>query len=468
MAQQRHRGGPNRKGKASRGLRVIREQVAGIDLGSQAHYVCGPQKQEGERNVEVFGTTTPQLQKLADWLEQQGVESVAMESTGVYWIPVYEVLESRGFEVLLVNARQLAHVPGRKTDMLDCQWIQLLHSCGLLRGSFRPAEPICRLRTLVRAKAELVSERANWLRRMQKSLDEMNVRVHRAVSDLSGATGMGIVRAIVQGERDPEQLAQLRDPRCRKTKEEIVAQLTGHWREDHLFALQQALRMYDFIQQRIESYEQELERVLAGMERAELPGAQAPELSNTNKAKLIQKRGQEPMRQALYRISGVDLTQIDGVGVEIAEVVLSEYGFDLSMFPDEGHFVSHVLLAPRMAITGGKPKKRKQPGTASTRCSAALRMGAVTLRQSQSALGAFYRRMARRKGASVAVFATARKLAILIFRLLRWGQQYVDRGAAEYEQQFQAQRLQQLHRTADQMGYRVVPNTETTAPEAAP
>ncbi len=467
MAKRRQPKKQPQKRNGKRRLRVIRERVAAIDLGSRNHYACGPQQEE-KTNVEVFGATTPQLNRMADWLEEQGVESVAMESTGVYWIPVYEVLESRGFEVLLVNARQLSHVPGRKTDMQDCQWLQLLHSCGLLQGSFRPAEPICRFRTLVRDKRVLVDERSDWLRRMQKSLDQMNVLVHRAVSDLSGATGMAIVRAIVDGERDPRKLAQLRDPRCRKSEAEIAEELTGHWREDHLFSLKQQLRMYDLINQQIEQYEQELGRVLKGMALEEFEGVEAPKLINATKAKAIRKRGQEDLRQALYRIGGLDLTTIDGVGVETAEVVISEYGLDLSMFPSEKNFVSHVLLAPRMAITGGKPIKKKKRGTASSRLSQALRMAALTLRESQSALGAFYRRMARRKGASVAVFSTARKLAIQIYRMLRYGQDYVDEGAAAYEARFQAQRLQYVRRTAREMGFQVVPASTPDAHEAVP
>ena len=465
MAKRRQPTKPPQKRSGKQRLRVIREKVAAIDLGSRSHYACGPQQEE-KTNVAVFGTTTPELHRLADWFEEQEVESVAMESTGVYWVPVYEVLESRGFEVLLVNARQLSHVPGRKTDMQDCQWLQLLHSCGLLRGSFRPAEAICRFRTLVRDKRVLVDQRSDWLRRMQKSLDQMNVRVHRAVSDLSGATGMKIVRAIVAGERDPRKLARLRDPRCRNSEAEIAEQLTGHWREDHLFSLERQLQTYDHLNQEIERYERELGRVLKGMALDELEGVKAPELTNVTKAKAIRKRGQEDLRQALYRIGGLDLTSIDGVGVEIAEIVISEYGLNLSMFPSPKTFVSHVLLAPRMAITGGKPVKKKQQGTASTRLSEALRMGALTLRHSQSALGAYYRRMARKKGANVAVFATARKLAILIYRMLRHGQDYVDEGAAVYEARFQAQRLQQVRNTARELGYEVVPASLANAPEA--
>src|SRR6266436_8195486 len=230
------------------GLAVLRRNVAGIDVGSTSHWVCAPTVDGTAREVEQFGATTPELEKLAQWLKQRKVESVAMESTGVYWIPLHEVLERHGLEVVLVNTRELAHVPGRKkSDRIDCKWIQRLHSCGLLRGSFRPAEQVCMLRTLVRDKGNLVSEAGDWLRRMQKSLDQMNVRVHRAVADIEGVTGMAIVRAIVAGERDPRQLAKLRHPGCHKSAEEIAEQLSGHWRADHLFSLQQALRMYDAI-----------------------------------------------------------------------------------------------------------------------------------------------------------------------------------------------------------------------------
>jgi transposase len=226
------------------GLPVIRPNVAGIDLGSETHWVCAPKVDRTGVEVETFGATTPELERMAEWLKERKIESVAMESTGVYWIAPHEVLERHGLEVVLVNTRELARVPGRKkSDHVDCRWTQRLHSCGLLSGSFRPSEPVCLLRTLVRDKATLLAEAGDWLRRMQKSLDQMNVRVHRAVSDIDGVTGMRMVRAIVAGERDARQLAKLRDRRCGKTEEEIAEQLTGHWREDHLFSLGQALKM---------------------------------------------------------------------------------------------------------------------------------------------------------------------------------------------------------------------------------
>lgn len=461
MTVEKNSTGQQERGEKIEGLPVLRPNVAGIDVGSQQHWVCAPAWEGAEREVQVFGATTPELKRLAGWLKQRGVESAAMESTGVYWIALHELLEGQGLEVVLVNTQEMKGVPGRsKTDRLDGEWIQRLHSCGLLRGSFRPSEQICMLRTLVRDKANLVAERADWLRRMQKSLDQMNVRVHRAVADIEGATGMAIIRAIVKGERDPKQLAQLRDRRCQKSEEEITEQLSGHWREDHLFSLGQALLIHDVINERIEAYEQKILEQLAAMERGQCQGEPVPGVKNKQKAKAIKKRGQEPLREALYRAAGVDLTAIDGVGVETVNVVISEYGTDLSRFPTEKQFVKHVLLAPSRPTSGGKPvrRKKKKRGSASSRVGEVLRTAALSLRYSQTALGAYFRQMARRKDSGVAVFATARKLAAYIYRLLRWGQPYVDEGAAAYDRRYQQARIQRLAATAKNLGYQLIPN----------
>src|SRR5712691_2671385 len=442
------------------GLPVVRPNVAGIDLGSTNHWVCAPKSDGAGREVEQFGATTPELEKMVEWLKERNVESVAMESTGVYWIPPHEILGRHGLEVVLVNTRELARVPGRKkTDRVDCKWIQRLHSCGLLPGSFRPKEQVCMLRTLVRDKGNLVAEAGDWLRRMQKSLDQMNVRVHRAVSDIDGVTGMAILRAIVDGERDARQLAKLRHWRCHKSEEEIAEQLSGHWREDHLFSLRQGLKMYDAIQERITDYEKEILQKLAEMEREECRGQEVPKSKNPQKGRAIRRRGEEPMRQALYRMSGVDLTGIDAIGVETVQVVLSEYGPDLSRFPSEKQFVSHVTLAPHKPTSAGKPVKKKKRNSASTRVAAALRMAASSLRHSETALGAYYRHIARRIGGDVAVFATARKLATIIYRLLRWGQPYVDEGAQAYEQRYRENRIKSLTARAKELGYQLTPTT---------
>ena len=246
MANEDQKDQPECREAIDEGFLVLRGDVAGIDVGSGEHWVCAPARTGRGREVAVFAATTPGVEQLAAWLKDRGVTSVALESTGVYWIAPHELLEAHGFEVVLVDTRQVGRVPGRtKTDRRDCEWIQRLHSCGLLRGAFRPGEQVCMLRTLVRDKGTLIAERADWVRRMQKTLDHMNVRVHRAVADVDGATGMAILRAIVAGERDPHQLARLRDPRCRKSEAQIAEQLTGHWRADHLFSLQQAVKMYD-------------------------------------------------------------------------------------------------------------------------------------------------------------------------------------------------------------------------------
>ncbi len=442
-------------------LPVIRCRVAGMDIGSERHWVCAPTVEGSGREVADFGATTPELIRMAKWLKERNVESVAMESTGVYWIAPHEILEAESVEVMLVDTRQLARVPGRdkKTDPIDCEWIQRLHSCGLLMGSFRPQEAVCMLRTLVRDKGNLVAEAGDWLRRMQKSLDQMNVRVHRAVADLQGTTGMAIVQAIVDGERDPRKLAKLRDRRCHKSEEAIAEQLSGHWREDHLFSLRQALKMYHSIQERIRDYDQEILEKLATMEREECRGQEAPKAKNPQKAKAIRSRGQEPMRQALYRMSGVDLTGIDAIGVATVEVVLTEYGPDLSRFPTEKQFVSHVTLAPHRPTSGGKPVKKKKRNSASTRVAATLRMAALSLRNSDTALGAYYRTIARRTKGDVAVFATARKLATLIYRLLRWGQPYVDEGVEAYENRYQQNRIRSLTARAKELGFQLTPTT---------
>jgi transposase len=450
---------PARRG--TEGFLTIRSNVAGIDIGSRQMHVCGPADENGQGRLAVFDTTTVDIQACAKWLRELGVGSVAMESTGVYWIPVLELLESGGLEVLLVDTRPLSRVPGRKTDVTDCEWIQSLHSCGLLQSCYRPSDAISELRSIVRMKATLVANQCDWQRRMQKCLDQMNVRVHHAVSDVSGTTGLAIIGAIVAGERDPKKLAELRDPRCRNSKEQIAEYLSGHWRQAHLFNLANCLKMYEFLSAEIERYEGEIKRRLKELTPPDSQGKTAPPLPNKERMKGIKKRGQEDKRQELFRMVGADLTTIDGVGVETAEAIVSEYGIDLSKFAHEKQFLAHLQLAPRQAISGGKPIKKAKRKTTGTRAGRALRMAATGLRHSATALGAYYRRISRSKGANVAVFATARKIGTLIYRLLRWGQVYVDEGQHAYEARFQAARLRSFLATADQLGMQVVPKPES-------
>jgi transposase len=444
-----------------RSLKTIQPHAAGIDLGSREHWVAGPPRQDKTPNVERFGTTTPELLRLADWLQEQGVKTVAMESTGVYWIPLFEILDSRGFEVLLANARQVSHVPGRKTDMIDCQWLQLLHACGLLRGAFRPSEDVCQLRALIRERNTMVDQRSDWVRRMQKSLNQMNVCVHHAVSDITGVTGMAIIRAIVNGERDPHALACMRDRRCKKSEEQIAEELTGNWRPEHLFNLRQALKMYDQLCSVVADYDTEILAYLKTLQSFDENDTPSPPPISKSKAKQITNRGQEQLRQALYRFSGFDLTTIDGIGVDTASEIISELGIDFTVFPDENHFVSYLRLAPNLSISAGKKVPSKFKASTCTRVATALRLSAVTLRNSRTALGAFYRRVAWRKGASVAVFATARKLAQLIYRLVRYGQAYIDAGAREYESRFAHRRLKYYTKALNAMGYNVEPLSTT-------
>ena len=447
-------------------LGVIRSDAAGIDVGSEENFVCAPAKDNpGMTEVLVSGTTTAELLKTADWLAERKVRTVALESTGVYWIALFEVLESRGFEVLLTDTRALSRVPGRKTDMIDCQWIQLLHAHGLLKGCFRPEEPIVELRSIVRAKLVMVRERADWLRRMQKCLDQMNVRVHRAVTRLDGVTGMKMVRAIVAGERDPKQLAKLREPGVHKSEEEVAEELRGHWRSDHLFGLGQGLKMYDWLSERIEEHETEILRRMKGLECEKARGMEVPPVRKPSKAKTLQRRGQEAARRALFGMTAIDLTAIDGVGIEALEAVVSEYGPTLEQFPDEKAFVSHVRLAPSRAVTGGKAiQKKRGQGRNHTRVADVLRMAANAVAQTHTALGAYFRHTARTKDRGVAVFATARKLAQYIYRALRWGQAYIDEGVEAYERRYEQTQLRRLAQKAAQAGYDLVPKHPSPQP----
>jgi transposase len=437
-------------------LSVIQSDVAGIDIGSREMFVCGPADQKGRREMRVFATTTQQIQECVGWLTQQKVRSVAMESTGVYWIPVLEIMESSALEVLLVDTRPLSRVPGRKTDAEDCQWLQTLHSHGLLRGAYRPSEQISELRTIIRQKAVLVRQQTDWIRRMHKCLDQMNVRVHHAVKDTQGVTGMAMLRAIVGGERDPRNLAKLRDPGCQKSEAEMVELLTGNWRSDHVFNLKQHMAMYDSAARQIAVYEEEIQRRMQEVTPAGRKDVAAPPLVNSEKRKTMNRRAQEGKRQALYRVMGADLTTIDGIGVETVEVIMSEYGTEMSKFPTEGEFVKHVGLAPHRPVSGGKVLKNKRKKQKGTRTAEVLRNAASSLKHSRSALGAYYRRIARRKDSGVAVFATARKLGGLVYRMLRYGQQYVDVGQAEYENRYEQTRIRALKSTANQMGFDLV------------
>jgi transposase len=440
------------------GLEVVRALVAGVDIGSEEHWIAGPPLEDGSENVRRFGTTSEQLAALVEWVEAQKLASVAMESTGVYWIPLYELFEQRGIEVMLVNARDFHHAPGRpKTDRLDCQWLQRLHSCAMLRGSFRPNEVFIPLRTLHRQRANLLNLRTRFIQWMQKSFDQMNVQVHHAVSDLSGVTGMAIVRAIVAGERSPEALAALRDPRCKKTGAEIAKYLTGTWRDEHLFTLASALRQYDANEQEITKYEEEIAKQLDALQLNELKEVEEPKHPKATKERQLRQKGEVTLRNQLWRATGKDLTRIDGIGVNAAQLILAEVGLNLDAFPDERHFISWLRLCPPTKISGGKPLKARRNGLSANRIAGALRMAARGVDRTKTAIGAYFRSVSRTKGYSVAIFATARKLAQYVYRLLRYGTEYLDIGEKEAEAKYLAGRLTALERAAKAQGFALTP-----------
>ncbi len=409
----------------------IRRNVAGIDIAGHAdHYVCGPRLDDGSCEVEHFGTTTPELHRMLGWLKERQVESVAMESTSVYWIPVADVLEAHGIEVVLVDTREVRMVPGRKSDVKDCQWLQKLHSCGLLRGGFRPPENVAAIRTILRERSSLAQMRTQCLQQLQKSLDQMNIRVHHAVSDIDGKTGMDIISAIVAGERDPLKLAKLRDRRCKKSEEKIAEYLTGTWRDEHVFNLKQAYQMLLFIDERISEYEQQV----AAMFKALASDSDNPQPPTPPVEKRTKKESQNADEKVdLHRIMGFNMTEIAGIGYDTAATLVSELGYDFTRFPTERHFAAYLGLAPRLGKSAGKSVRQKKRGKNTSKAGQALRMAASTLYRSDSELGAYFRSVARRADRKTAVKATARRMAHLIYRGVRYGQAYVEQGAEAYE-----------------------------------
>ena len=418
----------------------MRKNVAGIDVaGCADHYVCGPRREDGKPDISNFGTTTPELHRMLAWLQARQVVSVAMESTSVYWIPVADFLEAAGIEVVLVDTREVRMVPGRKSDVKDCQWLQKLHSCGLLRGAFRPPEAITAVRTLLREKENLTTARTQWVQQMQKSCDQMNIRVHHAVSDIDGKTGLAIVAAIIDGQRNPIELAKLRDKRCKKTQEQIAEELTGTWREEHLFNLEQAYKMLMFTDEQIALYDEKI----SGMYRRIAQETQRPESPPMpGNAKPAGKAACDTERKAnLQRIVGFDMTVIPGIGYDTAAVIVSEIGSDFSRFPTEKHFASYIGLAPSLGKSAGKNVRQKRRGKNTSKAGCALRMAASTLYRSQTEMGAFFKSVARRSDRKTAIKATARRMAHLIYRGARFGADYLDKGAEAFDKRLRERTL---------------------------
>ncbi len=438
-------------------LETINLYAAGIDIGSETHYVAIPQELD-DQPVRSFPCFTADLENMAQWLINAGITTVAMESTGIYWMPAFEILESHGLEVRLVNARYVKNVAGRKTDVEDCHWIQQLHTYGLLNTAFRPDEEVCALRAYMRQRDNLVANRASHIQHMQKALRQMNLLLDNVVTDITGKTGLTIIRCIVEGERDPLQLAKHRDPHCKKTEQQIARSLKGHYRAEHLFALQQSVELYDVYDEKISACDRALASQLKQFD------SKADDSDNMpDKPVKKRKSSSSPdfdVRSELYRVTGVDLTAIDGIDENTALKILSETGTDMNRWPTAKHFASWLGLSPENKISGDKIlscKTKRIPN----RASKALRMAAYSLTNSKSALGGYYRRMRSRLGAPKAITATAHKLARFIYSMLKNKTEYIDLGQDHYEQEYKARVLTNLKKKAKDMGYLLIPEEQT-------
>jgi transposase len=424
--------------------------AAGIDVGGSSHWVAVPRHADDEP-VREFGAMTDDLNAMADWLLACRVDTVALESTGVYWIPVYEVLEQRGLTVWLVDARQMKYVPGRKSDVQDCQWLQKLMSLGLLRAAWRPGDEVCVVRAVVRQRAVLLTEQSSWVLRMHKALVQMNIQLAEVLSDIMGASGQAIIRAIARGERDPQVLAALRNARVRRSEEDIMRALQGNWREEHLFVLVQSLAMYDSLAQRVLECDAKIEALLVPLKRHEIELAGATKRGSPNPLGFN-------ARLALASWAGVDLTRINGISEGAALTILSEVGPDLSRFASVKHFCSWLSLCPGTKISGGKLLNARTRRSAN-RVRQALKMAAMSLARNDSALGAFYRRLCTRMDKPRANTAVAHKLARMVYFMLKRGEAFVDQGQQRYEDQHRQRSIAALTRRASALGFRLEPAT---------
>jgi transposase len=434
-------------------LEQLNLNAAGIDVGATEHWVAVPADRDAQP-VQRFGAFTADLYALAAWLRQCQIDTVVLESTGVYWMALFEVLEERGFDVKLVDAHQARQVPGRKTDVRDCQWLQELHTYGLLRGAFRPEDEVCVLRSYLRQRSMLVAMASRTVQHMQKALEQMNLKLTEVVSDITGKTGMTIIRAILAGERAPQLLATYRDKRCKHDHATIAKALEGHWRVEHLFALQQAVEQYDFIAEQLRACDGHIEGCL----QAFVPHVEAGSPQATPVRAWRSSRSNPlgfEVQAYLDAITGVDLTQIDGIDSLTALKVISEIGLDMTRWPTSKHFAAWLGLCPGNKVSGGK-RFRIRSKPSANRAATALRLAAQGLANSHSALGAYYRRMRARLGAPKAMTATAHKLARLVYSMLRYGTAYVDAGQQAYEQKYRDRVLTNLQRKAKAFGYQLV------------
>ncbi len=435
-------------------LRQINLNACGIDIGSSEIYICVPEDRDAQP-VKKFGTFTCDLYNIANWLKWCNITTVAMESTGVYWIPLYEILVGQGFEVNLVNARDVKNVPGRKTDILDCQWIQQLHTYGLLSGSFHPDEEIAELRSLIRHRDNLISYRASHIQHMQKALHMMNIQLDNVISDITGTTGMKIIRAIVAGQRNSKLLASYRDCHCKNSEEVIEKSLKGNYRKEHLFQLEQSLRLYDYYTKMVKECDIEIEKIYAQFP-VKVDPEEKPLQPPKHKRRLAEKNAPDfDLRTYLYQMCGVDLTMVDGLNVLSIQTIISEIGLDMNKWPTAKRFASWLGLCPHNDISGGRVLSRKTKKS-KNRANKALRMAAQGLHHSKSALGGYYRRMRARLGAPKAITATAHKLARIIYFMLKHQREFIDLGADYYERHCKEREIKNLMRKAAKLGLHVV------------
>jgi len=427
--------------------------AAGIDVGASSHWVAVP-RHATDDPVREFGAMTDDLNAMADWLLACGVDTVALESTGVYWIPVFEVLEQRGLKVWLVDARQMKYVPGRKSDVQDCQWLQKLMTLGFLRAAWRPAGEVCAVRAVARQRDVLLADQASWVQRMQKTLVQMNLQLTEVLTDVMGLTGQLIIRDIVAGERDPKALARHRNGRVKASAEEIIKALTGNWREEHLFVLRQALAMYDDIARHLSECDAKLQALLTDLGQSKVDLGKAPRAGS-------KLRQEYDARQILANWAGVDLTRINGLGLAAVIKILSEIGPELSRFETVKHFCSWLGLCPGTKISGGKVLSAKTKRSAN-RVRQALKMAAMSLSHSDSALGAFYRRLCSRMDKPSANTAVAHKLARMVYFMLTRGEDFVDKGQQHYEEQQHQRSVAALKRRAAALGFEINPTSSAT------
>ena len=451
------------RAKVNRKMPMVHPNAAAIDVGATMH-MAAVEADRTPEPVRSFGTFTIDLHRLVDWFAECGVETVVMESTSVYWIPIFELLDARGFAVFLVNARDAKHVPGRKTDVSDAQWLQRLHTHGLLRASFRPKGQIAELRAYLRQRERLLEYGASHIQHMQKALTEMNLQLHHVVADITGATGLRIIRAILAGERDPKVLARLRDYRCHASAETIEKALTGSYRLEHLFALEQALSLYDAYHEKASACDVRIEAVLKELS---IGRGRTSDSLPSSRRRTDQANGLAfDVSAALFALLGKDITQIDGLGPYLSLKLIAECGDDLSAWPSAKHFTSWLCLAPSNKISGGKvlSSRTRRRGN---RAAALLRLAAITVGRTDTALGAFYRRLSARIGKAKAVTATARKIAVLFYNAVRHGMEYVDPGASFYETRYRTRVIGNLHRRAKAFGFVLQPMEPTPGAAAA-